>query len=72
MNPKRLMFLLILLVFVAMIFPTLLTNINTVDPSTWTFTGHAEAYLFLQATPYIMAAVAIFLGLVFVTGGKED
>ena len=55
-----------------MIFPMLLTEINDVDPSGWTFTGHAEAYAALQVAPYVMLTVGIFVGLAFIFGGKED
>ena len=72
MNVKRLLFLLLMLMFVSMIFPMLLTEINDVDPSGWTFTGHAEAYAALQVAPYVMLTVGIFVGLAFIFGGKED
>jgi hypothetical protein len=58
--------------FVSVIFPMLLQEINGIDPMGWTFTGHAEAYAAIQVAPYVMLTVGIFVGLAFIFGRKDD
>jgi len=72
LNVRSLMFLLLMLMFVSMLFPTVLQEINNIDPTGWTFTGHAEAYAAIQVAPYVMLTVGIFVGLAFIFRGKDD
>ncbi len=66
------LFMLLLICFVGLLSPTLLNRVNSVDGSSWTFTGHDEALTLLRLFPYIFGATVIFIPLAWIIQKERE
>lgn len=53
---KEMVFILVALIFVAALLPEMVTQVQTVNTSAWTFTGYSGAATLWLLTPFIVVA----------------